>query len=130
HPGLVFIQDVAVDWEQTRVLAGEPGEFVAIARQERNGGKAPTGASNGSENRWFLGVVTDENARTLDLPLDFLEAGKRYTLNLYMDGPDAHWNDNPTAFATDTRVVTAAETLQLYLAPGGGVAACFQVLEQ
>mgnify|MGYP000384717055 CR=1 FL=1 len=144
HPGLAFIQDVAVDWEQTRVLAGEPGDFVAIARQERNaarpepsatsqernGRKGSATPNNNPANRWFLGVVTDENARTLDLPLDFLQAGKRYTLRLYLDAPDAHWNDNPTAFQTEERVVSSTETLQLSLAPGGGVAASFQVLEE
>jgi len=144
HPGMGFIQDVAVDWEQTRVLAGEPGEFVAIARQERirpgqqgnssrpesNGGKASAANSNSASNRWFLGVVTDENARTLDLPLDFLEAGKRYTVKLYLDGPDAHWDDNPTAFATEEREVSSTETLKLTLAPGGGAAASFTLMEE
>jgi len=144
HPGMGFIRDVAVDWEQTRVLAGEPGEFVAIARQERNstgqkrntssqdanGGNASATDRNTPANRWFLGVVTDENARTLDLPLDFLEAGKRYTVKLYLDGPDAHWDDNPTAFATEEREVSSTETLKLTLAPGGGAAASFTLLQE
>ncbi len=114
HPAFQFIRDVAVDWEQTRVLQGEPGDFVTIARQERGG------------NRWFVGSITDENPRDVTINLDFLDAGKTYTATLYLDGPDAHYKDNPTAYRIETREVTASDTLELRLAAGGGAAIALQ----
>jgi hypothetical protein len=86
HPAFQFIRDVAVNWEQTKVLNGEVGEFVTIARQDRD-----------SDN-WFLGAITNEDAREIEVDLDFLEAGKTYTARLYLDAEDAHWNNNPTAY--------------------------------
>ncbi len=118
QPGLQFIRDVAVDWEQTRVLSGEPGDFVVIARQQR------------SSDRWFLGAVSDENARTLDVSLDFLEPGKRYTARIYRDGEGAHWNDNPTSLAIEEREVDAGDLITLALAPGGGAAISFIPVSQ
>ena len=118
QPGLQFIRDVAVDWEQSNVLAGEPGDFVAIARQERGG------------DRWFLGAVSDENARALELKLDFLNSGMRYTARIYRDGEGAHWNDNPTALAIEEREVGQGDALTLELAPGGGAAVSFIPVEK
>ncbi len=108
-----FIKDVAVDWEQTRVLAGEVGDYVAIARQAR-----------GSDD-WFLGAITDEHARTLTLPLRFLAPGRRYQAQIYRDGEGAHYRDNPFAFVRETREVGADDTLTLALAAGGGAAIRF-----
>ena len=111
HPAMPFLREVAVDWEQTRVIAGEPGDFVAIARQERG------------SNRWFLGVVADENRRTLNLPLDFLPPNQSFSLELYADAPDAHWQHKPDAMIVHRKLVSANETLSLTIAPGGGAAA-------
>lgn len=111
HPGpFQFIKDVAVDWDDTRILEAEPGDYVTIARKEKGG------------PRWFVGGVTDERGRTATVPLAFLPAGQAFTATIYADGPDAHWRDNPQAIAITTRRVTAADVLRLPLAPGGGVA--------
>jgi alpha-glucosidase len=108
-----FIKDVAVDWEQTRVLNGEVGDYVTIARQARG------------SDEWFLGSVTDEQGRLLSVPLSFLEPGRHYQAQIYRDGDGAHYRDQPFAFATETREVSSADSLVLKLAPGGGQAIRF-----
>ncbi|MCB9300467.1 MAG: glycoside hydrolase family 97 protein [Lewinellaceae bacterium] len=110
NPAMQFIRDVGVDWETSKVLNGEVGDFVTIARQERGADK------------WFLGSITDENARTLPVKLDFLSAGKKYTATLYADGPTAHWNDNPINFTIQKFLVDSSTEMELRLAPGGGAA--------
>lgn len=110
HPAFQFIRDVGVDWEQTRVLNGEVGDFVTIAREERETGN------------WFLGAITDEEAREIPVRFDFLVPETEYEAITYADGPGAHWRDNPGAYAIDTTVVTAASERTFQLAPGGGVA--------
>lgn len=110
HPAFQFIRDVAVDWEQTKVLNGEVGDYITVARQERGA------------DRWFIGSVTDENARDLMVKLDFLNKGKKYQATMYVDAPDAHWNDNPTAYEIKKLEVDSNSELQLKLASGGGVA--------
>ncbi len=105
-----FIKDVAVDWETTEPLAGEIGEYIAIARQERE-----------SEN-WFIGAITNANARELELKLDFLEPGKTYKARIYRDGPDAHYKHNPAAYVIEEATLTAEDVIGLRLAPGGGAA--------
>ncbi|WP_412986682.1 glycoside hydrolase family 97 protein [Pontimicrobium sp. IMCC45349] len=107
---LQFIKDVGVDWKQTKVLNGEVGDYVTIAREERETGN------------WFLGSITDENARKLEISLDFLKEGKTYLATIYKDAKDAHWNDNPTAFEIEQVEVTSSSNLNLNLAEGGGVA--------
>lgn len=104
-----FIRDVGVNWEQTRVLDGEPGEFVVIARKERETGD------------WFAGGITDENGRTFTLTLDFLDAGS-YSARIYKDAPDAHWDDNPTAYVIEKLQVSNNDEITLDMAPGGGFA--------
>ncbi|MGV3578443.1 glycoside hydrolase family 97 protein [Brevundimonas sp.] len=118
NPGpFQFIKDVAVDWDDTRVLNGEVGDFVTIARKERG------------TREWFLGSITDENPRVLEAPLSFLEPGVRYRAEIYRDGPNADWRDGNGRSRTDIvieqREVTSAETLTLQLAPGGGQAIRF-----
>jgi len=114
HPkAFQFIRDVAVDWEQTRVLNGEVGAYVTIARQAR-----------GSEE-WFLGSVTDESGRVLSVPLAFLAPGRTYIAQVYRDGDSAHWRDAPFDFEVESREVRAEDTLVLRLAPGGGQAIRF-----
>jgi len=117
HPAFQFIRDVPVNWEQTKVLNGEVGEFVTIARQDRN-----------SEN-WFLGAITNEDAREIEVDLDFLEAGKTYAARLYLDAEDAHWDSNPTAYTIVNKEVKKGETFKLKLAPGGGAAVSFMLVE-
>lgn len=111
-----FIEDVAVDWDETRVLNGEVGDYVTIARKQR-----------GAED-WFLGSITDEQPRTLRARLDFLTPGKRYTAQIYRDGPDADWARNPEAIMIEEREVSSTDTLSLNLAPGGGQAIRFKAL--
>ncbi len=110
QPGLQFIRDVGVNWEQTRVLNGEVGDFVTIARQERETGN------------WFVGGITDETARSVNLTFDFLDEGASYKATLYRDGPDAHWDDNPTSLTIEEVAVDASTNLAINLVPGGGFA--------
>ena len=108
-----FIEDVPTDWEESRALAGKVGRYVAFARRERGGGD------------WYLGAITDHEARELSLPLAFLEPGRGYTARVYRDGADAHWHDAPYDLVIEERSVTATDTLALRLAPGGGAAIRF-----
>lgn len=110
HPAFQFIRDVGVNWKQTNVLNGEVGDFVTIARKER-----------GSDN-WFIGAITDEKARNMDIKLDFLEEGTTYKATIYKDGEHAHWNDNPESYHISTRAVNHQTTLNIDLAEGGGCA--------
>jgi glucan 1,4-alpha-glucosidase len=110
HPAFKFIEDVPVNWEQTKALEAAVGDYVAIARQER-----------GTDN-WFIGAITDENARQMELDLDFLSANAQYLATLYTDAPDANWETNPTAYRIDTLTVDATTKLKLNLATGGGAA--------
>ena len=114
YPGpFQFIKDVPTDWSDTRVLNGEVGDYVTFARKDRN-----------SEN-WYLGSVTDENARTLDVSLDFLDAGRSYTAEIYRDGDAADWKSNRFAIAIERKSVRRGEKFTLKLAPGGGEAIRF-----
>ena len=110
QPAFQFIRDVAVDWDTTRVLDARIGDYVAVARRERGG------------QTWFLGAITDEQGRTLDLPLSFLTPGRRYVAEIYADGPKAHWLDNPLPVTITQRPVTSATRLRVVMAPGGGQA--------
>ena len=111
-----FIEDVAVDWDDTRVLNGEVGDFVTIVRKDRH------------SRDWFLGSITDEHGRVLPLSLGFLEAGVRYRAEIYRDGDGADFRSTPFAFVRETREVTSADALVLKLAPGGGQAIRFTPL--
>ena len=110
HPAFQFITDVGVDWQQSKVLDGEIGDFVVIARQEKGSGN------------WFVGGITDENERTQQLIFDFLDEGKTYKAKLYKDGPNAHWNDNPQDYTIEELEITKESSLGIKLAPGGGFA--------
>jgi alpha-glucosidase len=107
-----FIRDVPTDWAETCVLNGVIGDFVTIARKDRN-----------SED-WYLGAVTDEQSRTLEVPLSFLSEG-RYKAQLYLDGPDADWRSTPYSMIIRERAVTTGDTFTLQLGPGGGAAIRF-----
>lgn len=110
QPAFQFIKDVAVDWDTTRVIDGRIGDYVVVARRERGG------------KQWFLGAITDEESRTIDVPLSFLPAGKLYVADIYADGPGANWYDNPLPLTITHRPVTSTSRLRLQLAPGGGQA--------
>lgn len=108
-----FIKDVEADWEQSIALAGEVGQFVAMARQGRK------------SKEWFLGAVTDESPRDLSLPLTFLEPGRKYRAQIYRDGAHAHWDTNPYDIVIEEKVVSGGDTFAVRLAASGGVAVRF-----
>ena len=108
-----FIKDVPTDWAESRVLNGEIGDFVTIARKDRR-----------SED-WYLGSVTDEEGRVLPVPLSFLTPGKTYRAQIYRDGPNADYRGRGKEIVIEEKAVTAADTLTLRLAPGGGQAIRF-----
>jgi len=110
QPAFRFVREVPVDWERTEVLAGRIGDYVVVARQERDGPD------------WYVGAITDEEARTLEVPLSFLPAGQAFIAEIYADGPGADWLDDPFPLAISERTVGAETTLTLELAPGGGQA--------
>jgi hypothetical protein len=105
-----FIKDVAVDWDDTKVIHAEPGEYLTIARKAKG------------TNNWFLGSITDENARELNMDFSFLDKGKKYTATIYRDAPDASWDKNPEAYVIEKITITNKSKLTLKLAPGGGTA--------
>lgn len=105
-----FIKDVAVDWDDTKIIEAEPGDYITIARKEK-----------GTPN-WFVGAITDEASRTAIIPLRFLERGKKYSATIYRDAADADWKNNPEAYKIETFVVSGKTVLKLKLAPGGGAA--------
>ena len=105
-----FIRDVPVDWDDTKVLEAEPGDYVSIARKEKG------------RPDWYIGAITDENSRTATLSLDFLEAGKKYQATIYKDGTDADWSSKPESYTIEKMTVTSKTRLTVKLAAGGGVA--------
>ena len=108
-----FIKDVPCDWHESRVLDAVIGDYVITARRDRN-----------SED-WYLGAITDENARTLSASLSFLEPGVEYTAQIYADGPDASYETNPESVIYSEKAVTSADTLEMTLATSGGCAVRF-----
>ncbi|MBM2854938.1 MAG: glycoside hydrolase family 97 protein [Steroidobacteraceae bacterium] len=114
YPGpFQFIRDVPVDWADTRVLNGEVGDFVTIARKDHD-----------SED-WYLGSVTDENARRPRITLDFLDPRRSYSAQVYRDGDDADWKTNAHSIVIETRPAKHGDVWELALAPGGGQAIRF-----
>jgi len=110
QPAFQFIRDVGVDWEKTIVLDGEVGDYVTIARKEKDSGN------------WFLGSINGENERTIEVDFGFLGTTNVYKATLYQDGKDAHWNNNPTSIDVRKMEIDYTTKLTLRLAPGGGVA--------
>jgi alpha-glucosidase len=106
-----FIRDVPTDWEDTRVLNGEIGDFVTIARKERSG------------KNWYVGAVGDEEERNVTFNLDFLTPGKKYTAEIYRDGDGADYRtEKRHSIAIERRTLTSADSLNMRIAPGGGFA--------
>jgi hypothetical protein len=110
QPAFQFIRDVGVDWERSITLNGEVGDFITIARQERNTGN------------WFVGGITDENERSINLSFDFLEDGKSYMATIYQDAKEAHYKDNPKAIDIESYTVSKDSSLEMTLKEGGGFA--------
>ena len=105
-----FIKDVDIDWIQSKYLLAEPGEYVVVARQGKKNGQ------------WFVGGVTDDHKRTLDVPMNFLTPGKTYKATIYRDADDAHYRNNPQAYVIEKMDVTSETVLPITLAAGGGFA--------
>lgn len=118
HPAFEFIKDVPVDWETSKVLDSEIGEFVVMARQERGG------------DSWFVGGLTNEDARNYSVDFKFLEAGKKYKVTAYLDGANAHWDNNPLSYKIETiEDVDSTSVIDFAMAPGGGFALTVEVVE-
>ena len=111
-----FIIDVPTDWKESKAIAGEVGDYVVFARQERKG------------DDWYLGALTDENARTINIKLDCLTEGKTYQAQIYRDGEKAEWKNNPYDLVIEEKSVTVNEALSLRLATSGGVAIRFKAV--
>ncbi len=105
-----FIVDVPVEWRESRYLAAEPGDYIVIARKDKN------------SNKWFVGGVTDENQRTMTVKFDFLERGKQYVATLYADATDADYESNPEAYRIVEGKVSAKSAAKIFMARGGGFA--------
>ena len=105
-----FIKDVAVDWDDSRYIEAEPGDYITVARKAK-----------GTDN-WFVGGITDENARTANFTLDFLTPGKQYVATLYADGKDADYKENPTSYQIKKGIVTNKTKMSVKEARSGGFA--------
>ena len=110
QPALTFIESCPTTWSKTLVPNGEIGKYVTVARKQRGG------------DSWFIGSITNEEARTIELPLTFLDEGSTYRAIIYEDAPDADYETNPYAMGIRQVEVTAATTLTLRLARSGGAA--------
>lgn len=105
-----FIKDVAVDWDDTKVLEAEPGDYITIARKAKG------------SNNWFVGSTVDENGHESVVNFNFLDPDKKYIATVYADAKDAHYEKNPQAYVINKYVVTNKSKLKQKSAPGGGFA--------
>ena len=105
-----FIKDVPLDWQKSVYLEAEPGDYVTIARKDKN-----------SEN-WFVGSTVDENGHTTNLSFDFLDDNAKYEATFYVDAADAHWQTNPQAYKIYKKTITNKTKMNIKSAPGGGFA--------
>ena len=103
-----FIKDVACDWDDSKYLEAEPGDYITVARKAK-----------GTDN-WFIGGKCDENGHQAVVKLDFLDKGKKYDCTIYADAKDAHYEKNPQAYVITKRTVKKGDVLKLKEAPGGG----------
>lgn len=111
-----FIKDVAVDWSESHYLMAEPGDYLIVARKAKKSGQ------------WFMGCVVDEQQRSFEVPLQFLESGESYEATIYKDGADAHYKTNPKSYVIEKLTVSATDSLDISAAPGGGFAVSFRKL--
>lgn len=105
-----FIKDVAVDWDDTKYLEAEPGDYITVARKAK-----------GTQD-WFIGAITNGNARTANISFEYLEPKTQYIATIYEDAPTADWKNNPMAYNIRKVVVNSKTILKQKLAPGGGCA--------
>lgn len=105
-----FIKDVAVDWDDSRYLEAEPGDYITVARKAKG------------TNNWFVGCTADENGHVSNLDFSYLDPDKKYIATVYADAKDAHYEHNPQAYTIRKGVVTNKSKLTLKAAPGGGYA--------
>ena len=105
-----FIKDVAIDWDESKDLEAEPGDYITIARKAK-----------GTEN-WFVGSTCDEQGRVSNIKFNFLEPGKKYIATIYSDSKNAHYETNPQAYNIRKISITNKSKLSQYCAPGGGYA--------
>lgn len=117
QPAFQFISDVGVDWETSITLDGEVGEFVTIARKEKE------------SNKWFIGSITNEESRKIAIDFSFLDSDMEYTAVVYQDGKDAHWNDNPTDIEISKMIIDNNSIIKFPLASGGGLAISLMPVE-
>lgn len=111
-----FIKDVPTNWQESLALEGEIGDFVIIARQDKN------------SDDWYIGGLTDENARTSKVDLSFLNKNKQYEAQIYRDGEQANWIDNPYDIIIEKQIVTAQSILTIPMATSGGFAVRLKAL--
>lgn len=112
-----FIKDVPVDWDDSRYLEAEPGQYIVAARKAKGG------------EDWYIGCTSGEKGHVSDLSLDFLDPGKKYEATIYADAPDAHYLTNPQAYKISKKKVTSKTRLKLKAAPGGGFAISIKPLD-
>lgn len=105
-----FIREVPVEWSDSKYLEAEPNRYITVARKDKN-----------SEN-WYVGAITDDNARVAEIDFSFLPRGEKYIATIYEDAPDAHWKNNPQAYRIRTLAVDSNKKIKQKLAPGGGAA--------
>ncbi len=105
-----FIKDVALDWDETYILEDEPGDYITIARKTKG------------KQEWFVGGITDENARTATIDFSFLPVGKSFTATIYEDGKTADYKTNPQSYNIRKMTVNSKTKLKQKLAASGGVA--------
>ena len=105
-----FIKDVPVDWSDSKYLEAEPNRYITVARRDKN------------SDDWYVGAITDENARTAIIDMSFLPKGEKFEATIYEDAADAHWKDNPQAYKIRKMKVDSKTKLKQHLAPGGGAA--------
>ena len=115
HPAFQFFRDFNPDFDWSEALQGDPGEYVAIVRR--------------AGTNFFLGAATNGEARSIEIPLTFLEKGKSYEATIYADGDDAHWKTNPTSYKIEKKTVSSNDSLLIKMAAGGGCAVVFKVTE-
>lgn len=111
-----FIEEVPVDWQDSRYLEAEPNRYIVVARKDKN-----------SEN-WYMGGIANEDGHTSTIALSFLEKGRKYEAVIYADAPDAHYKTNPQAYVISRKKVDSKSRLKLTAAPGGGYAVAFHLL--
>ena len=103
-----FIRDMAIDWDDSRYIDAEPGDYITVARKAK-----------GSDN-WFVGGKCDEQGHKVDVKLDFLDAGRKYEATIYADAKNAHYQTNPKAYVISRKTVKKGDVLKMTEAPGGG----------